>query len=329
MNFAQPRFSIEEVNAAGKFLRRAFEEDLSNWDDKDWDDYHNSIEIMNNWRGSHAYPLNTFTVNLRLITHKLTAEPLIAQRIKRLPSIALKLHLHKSMKLSQMQDLGGCRAILSDIPSVKKIVEYYHNVSSIKHHRQPTDDYIASPKTSGYRGVHLIYRYFSDKKPKQVFNGLKIEMQIRTRYQHAFATAVETVGMFSGQALKSSLGSNDWRRFFSLMGSVIAQRERTPIVPGTPSQRNELISELRYYSDDLQFGNRLREYGRAFHAISTASDDSFFYLLELDPAKGVLGVSGFALEDALIAEKKYAEAEAAAKGTGADIVLVSVDSMNA
>lgn len=329
MNFAQPKFSIQEVNAAGRMLLRSTDEELERWSDADWNDYSHAIDVINNWRGSHAYPLNTFTVNLRLITRKLTEDPLVAQRIKRLPSISLKLQLNRSMKLSQMQDLGGCRAILTDISSVRNVVNYYHNVSRIQHNRQPTDDYIANPKTSGYRGIHLIYRYFSDKRSNKMYNGLKIEMQIRTRYQHAFATAVETVGMFSGQALKSNLGSREWRRFFSLMGSVIALRERSPLVPGTPETRGELISELRHYVESLQVGNRLREYGRALHAISTASDDSYFYLLELNPAKGTLGVSGFALKDALLAERKYAEAEAAAKDVKGDAVLVSVDSLNA
>ena len=51
------------------------------------------------------------------------------------------------------------------------------------------DDYITTPKDSGYRGVHLIYRYYSDKN--ETFNGLKIEVQIRTALQHAWATAVD------------------------------------------------------------------------------------------------------------------------------------------
>ena len=43
---------------------------------------------------------------------------------------------------------------------------------------------------SGYRGVHLIYRYNSDRKTE--YNTLLIEMQLRSQLQHAWATAVET-----------------------------------------------------------------------------------------------------------------------------------------
>ncbi|MBU6438396.1 MAG: hypothetical protein KGQ77_12790, partial [Betaproteobacteria bacterium] len=62
------------------------------------------------------------------------------------------------------------------------------------------------------------------------FNNQKIEVQLRTRLQHAWATAVEIVDAFTGQALKSGLklnsGDPKWRRFFALMSSVIAIREK-------------------------------------------------------------------------------------------------------
>jgi len=324
VNFAKPKQPLEAVNAAARKLIGPIEEDFN-----DWGSYLTAIDVVNNWRAAHAYPLHTLTMNLRGTTRRLTEDPLIAQRIKRLPSILLKLRLHPKMKLSQMQDLGGCRAILSDVESVKRIANYYERESNIKHLRQPTDDYITCPKSSGYRGVHLIYRYNSDKSRKLIYNGMKIEIQVRTKYQHAWATAVETVGMFSGQALKSSLGSVDWQRFFALMGSVIALREKSPLVAGTPTNRNELIADLNHYARSLQVSNRLREYGRALHALSSAPNDAYFYLLKLDPLKGTLDVSGFPVKEMELAEKTYAEAEVAAKDHGGDVVLVSVDSINA
>jgi len=60
-------------------------------------------------------------------------------------------------------------------------------------------------------------------------------MQIRSQLQHAWATAVETVGTFLQQALKSSQGDEGWQRFFALMGNAMAMRERRPPVPNTPT----------------------------------------------------------------------------------------------
>jgi ppGpp synthetase/RelA/SpoT-type nucleotidyltranferase len=52
---------------------------------------------------------------------------------------------------------------MPSVYDVQRLVADYRN-SEIKHHLHNCDDYIAQPKDSGYRGVHLIYRYTSDKK---------------------------------------------------------------------------------------------------------------------------------------------------------------------
>jgi ppGpp synthetase/RelA/SpoT-type nucleotidyltranferase len=83
--------------------------------------------------------------------------------------------------------------------------------SGLKHKLVGQDDYIANPKFSGYRGIHLVYSYFSDRK--ETFNGLKIEIQIRTQLQHAWATAVEIVGFFRRELLKSGEGDHVWKHF--------------------------------------------------------------------------------------------------------------------
>ncbi len=45
---------------------------------------------------------------------------------------------------------------------------------------------------------------------------LLIELQLRTRLQHEWATAVETMGTFLQSSLKSSQGPEEWLDFFSL-----------------------------------------------------------------------------------------------------------------
>jgi hypothetical protein len=329
MAWAEPKHSKEAVNRAGNMLVRGLNEEFEKWPDTVWTEYGDALDVINNWRGSHGYPLNTFQVNLRNVSRKFEDEPLIAQRIKRLVSIGHKLDRFPSMKLSQMQDLGGCRAILKNVRTVKLVARYYLKKSGIKHSLSSMDDYITQPKASGYRGVHLVYRYYSDKK-KQVYNGMKIEMQLRSTYQHAWATAVETVGMFSGQALKSSLGSQEWQRFFSLMGSTIAVREGSQPVPDVPLGRKLLLEELRDYAKRLQVENRLREYGNAVQSIATNEQGAHFYLLQLDPASGNLAITGFAVHEIEEANRKYAEAEKMVKqNPGTDAVLVSVESVNA
>jgi ppGpp synthetase/RelA/SpoT-type nucleotidyltranferase len=328
MGWAEPKYTRGEVDRAGKVLATESDADWQQWSMDEWNKYWKALDVVNNWRASHSYPLNTFQVNLRHTARRFEADPLIAQRIKRLVSIERKLARFPHMKLSRMQDLGGCRVIVGDVATVLALVNYYQRDSNIKHDLHRLDDYIANPKPSGYRGVHLVYRYRSDRKA--TYNGLEIEMQLRSKYQHAWATAVETVDAFSGQALKSSFGQPAWERFFSLMGSLVALRERKPTVPGTPSVRSELLDELAPLANKLRVGDRLRGYAQAFRTLGQDETGAFYYLLHLDPSAGQLSITGFAKSEGESAAQRYAQAEQQVrKKPETDAVLVSVDSINA
>ncbi|WOH67526.1 RelA/SpoT domain-containing protein [Bradyrhizobium sp. BWA-3-5] len=274
------------------------------------------------------FPLNTFHVGLRRRAKAIDAGSITAQRIKRLASIELKLVRFPTMTLSQMQDIGGCRAIVSNASQVYRLCDSYF-ASDIKHSLHQRDDYIANPKESGYRGVHLVYRYFSDKKSD--YNTLKIEMQLRSQLQHAWATPVELVGALVQQALKSSLGEQEWLRFFALMGSTIAIREDTALVPDTPQDYASLVSELREHAQSLDVANRLRAFGTALQVYeSSASRDNHYYLIEVDNAQKLVNVTSFKHSESELATAKYLETEKKLKDRpNSDAVLVSVDSMDA
>lgn len=285
-----------------------------------------ALTVINNWRSSHSFPLNTLQMNLRSSSAQYDDDPTVAQRMKRLPSIRHKLERIPGMNLSRMQDLGGCRSVLSSVNAVHELVEYYTTTSRMKHKLVREDQYIAEPKASGYRGVHLVYRYFSDRKP--TYNGLAIEMQIRSRLQHAWATAVETVGIFTQQALKSSWGDAEWLRFFALMSSALALREGTPIVPETPSDPTELADELRRYAKKLNVIDRLAAYGRALRFTEEATDltKGHTFLLELDIPGESLTVRSY--QNILLAAQEYDAIERAIEGQpGKDAVLVTVESL--
>ena len=181
---------------------------------------------MRNWRSSHSFPLNALQILTRERGSKTDSKVIVAQRLKRQRSILSKLHLQSKMNLSQMQDIGGCRAVVSTIDKVHELVDRFRNGKS-KHELVTDRDYISEPRTSGYRSHHLVFKYYSDKSPS--WNGLRIEVQIRSSLQHAWATAVEVVDAFSGGGeLKAGQGDARWQRFFSLMGSELAMREGTP-----------------------------------------------------------------------------------------------------
>jgi ppGpp synthetase/RelA/SpoT-type nucleotidyltranferase len=322
--WAIPKNSIQEINEAGRVLAA-----LPGPNGEGWNRWLAAYDVLNQWRAAHSYPLNIFQNNLRKSARKLDSHALIAQRIKRLFSVRHKLVAHEKMKLSQMQDIGGCRAVLADVSTVRRLAMYYEKDNRMKHPRSAKDDYIASPKPSGYRGVHLIYRYFSDKGHTQVYNGLKIEMQLRSQFQHAWATAVETVGTFVGQALKSSIGDEEWKRFFALMGSAIAMREEAPIVRDTPTRQSELRHELAELAGFLNVQARLQAYGDALRAVRQREEKANYYLLELDITTSELTVTGFLMNEVEEAESRYKEVEKSVQDNQfKDAVLVSVDSLS-
>jgi ppGpp synthetase/RelA/SpoT-type nucleotidyltranferase len=311
-----------QVDAAGRLLAGQFSEPPSA------NEILEAFNTINNWRSVHSFPLNTFQKTLRRKAGHIDAECLVAQRIKRLSSILHKLRRFPQMNLSRMQDIGGCRAVVSSVAHVNRLVNIYEQ-SDIKHKVARRDDYIDNPKTSGYRGIHIVYSYFSDRR--KTYNGLKIEMQFRSQLQHAWATAVETVGTFIQQALKSSQGEEEWLRFFALMGTAIAFRENSPAVPSTPTDRRQLKDELRHLADALNVENRLQTFGVALKTVETgAPKKAHYFLLTLDPAANSVTVKAYRYHELERATSDYLTIERviADDRPGADAVLVSVDSMD-
>src|SRR6266542_3571161 len=158
MAWATPQYSKSQIDAAGSIL---VADDFPRVDatGEVIGDHslvlqiEQAFAIINNWRSSHSFPLNTLQIGLRRLSKQVDPNSLVAQRIKRLSSIELKLRRFSTMKLSQMQDIGGCRAVVRSVRDVDAlvIVSLYRG-SNIKHKLDHVDDYIRKPQRSGYRG---------------------------------------------------------------------------------------------------------------------------------------------------------------------------------
>lgn len=314
-----PLYTRDEIAEAGRILAAP----LSSKEDRE-----QALAITNNWRSSHAFPLNTFQMGLRRVARKnFDPDATVAQRLKRLPSIQSKLQRLSWLSLAEMQDLGGCRAVVSDVEEARALGHYYVE-SSLRHELLRVDDYIANPKRSGYRSVHLIWAYHTDSERRAIHNGQVIEMQLRSRLQHAWATAVETVDLFTAQALKSSAGEKAWQRFFVVMSSALAYREGTSPVPDAPTDWHELVAELTRLAKQLKVIERLAGYSAAMRVIEGTKGETRFVLLELDTLEQVLQWEEFSNQ--LVAADMYeARERALADVPGRDVVLVRVDSLDA
>jgi len=284
--------------------------------------------VVDNWRSSHAYPLNHFQDLLRTKARKVESTAIVVQRQKRRHSIELKLRDQDDMQLSQMHDLGGCRAILSDVDHVHRLVESF-KTSRTKCELLREYDYIAKPRSSGYRSVHLVYRYLSTGNGKP-FNGLRIELQLRSALQHAWATAVEIAGAFKGQALKSGHGDPEWLDFFRLMGTEIALTEGCPVVPKTPSDRAVLREGLAEYATNLHVPDLLAAWAASVQALDTGViEQAHYYILSLDIEKRQYTMNGFAQTQLAEAEEVRSRLELEKESRPSfDVVLVSADKVD-
>jgi hypothetical protein len=160
-----------------------------------------------------------------------------------------------------------------------------------------------------------------------------VEIHIRSRLQHLWATAVETAQVFTGQALKSKVknASEDWLRFFALTSSVFALRERSPCVPGTPVKKSEIVQELKEIIGRTEIMPNLRDWNDTVHILEGQDPgETHFYLLTLDSGKRNLNVQRFSKDESVKAQQAYDKAE---KDTERDpniqVVLVSVDDLAA
>ncbi len=115
---------------------------------------------------------------------------------------AIREKLHRSsMRLSQMQDLAGCRVIVPEIQAQDEVID---RVSAL--FAASVLDRRTKPNF-GYRAVHLNVSR----------NGFNIEVQIRTRLQHLWAIYSERLADRFGNELKYGGGPE---RLRSMLGSA-------------------------------------------------------------------------------------------------------------
>jgi putative GTP pyrophosphokinase len=162
------------------------------------------------WRGLHARPLTSVSANLRHYV-KPHGQVLVTQRLKRLPTVVDKLLREPKMKLSQMADIGGCRALLPDQAAVYAVVKRLRKNWDVVRVR----DYAAEPKKSGYRAVHVIVRR----------KGRLIEVQLRTPLQDEWANQVEEDSRRVGRDFKGGRGQSEVHEYYVVVSEVLALRE--------------------------------------------------------------------------------------------------------
>lgn len=310
-----PKYSKSEINKAGKTIAD------KNSSKKERQD---ALKVLNNWRSSHAYPLQVIASNLR----SKNPDSIVVQRLKRLDSITGKIERFPKMDLYRMQDLGGCRVIVDSIDEVYSAMNQYKS-SRIRHILKREYDYIQNPKESGYRSYHMVYQFHSDRKETYNKNML-IEIQFRTKIQHTWATAVEMMGIYTKSNLKSSQGNEDILRFFTLVSSILALKEGTPVCPNTSESADELIKEIKSLDSKHNIVSTLSGLNVAidFDEKNENKKNKYkYYILILDYSRRKMRIRSFETKNVEIATDIYNRLEDELE-SDKNIVLVSASSFD-
>ena len=308
-----PKYSKPEINKAGKTIAD------KNSSKKERQD---ALKVLNNWRSSHAYPLQVIASNLR----SKNPDSIVVQRLKRLDSITGKIERFPKMDLYRMQDLGGCRVIVDSIDEVYSAMNQYKS-SRIRHILKREYDYIQNPKESGYRSYHMVYQFHSDRKETYNKNML-IEIQFRTKIQHTWATAVEMMGIYTKSNLKSSQGNEDILRFFILVSSILALKEGTPVCPNTSESADELIKEIKSLDSKHNIVSTLSGLNVAIDFDEkNENKKNNYYILILDYTRKRMRIKSFETKNIEVATEVYNQLEGKLE-SDKNIVLVSASSFD-
>ena len=316
MHTVKPKYySKSHINKAGSLLASKHISEQ---------EYVEAITVLNYWRFIHVNTLEFFKRRLDVLSKNIDKNVSTIYRLKRQFSIIKKIKRSAnensgSTKLSRMQDIAGCRIVLPNITLMNKLRDDV--IQQIPSKKIKENDYIKQPKLDGYRGIHLVYRYDTTTEVNKFYNGFFVEIQLRTQLQHLWATAVETVDLFTRQALKSNQGEQKWMDFFKLVSSAFAIMEETTHVPNTPTNKNQLYSEIKSYEKELKVIERMEKWAHVVEKIPRKKK-AMLSLLELDIKTQNIKIKLYTRNQVKGAMNDYAIAE---KNDDIDAVLVGTD----
>lgn len=291
------------------------------------------LSIFSEWRSAHAILTREVANTLKRKNQK---DSIISRRLKRQASTFAKLSRYPNMQLQRMQDIGGVRIILKNKKEVYTLSNeleklYASNKKNAAFElKKPIDDYIANPKDyDGYRSIHHSYIYRGSSKKKEFLKGMLIELQIRTKIQHIWATTVEIFDMKHKSSLKIGGGNEEHREFFKLCSLVLSFLDKTTTEEEKENFNLEKVhSRISELNEKHKILSLLSGLSVSISYIDKKNKNDFF-ILELDFNTNKLKVSTPNSEE----EAKYIyagkEQDIKMRKEEKDVVLVSGENMKA
>lgn len=210
-----------QINKSGKVLRKWWADDLP-VDAA----VGQAFRVLLRYRATHQVPLTKATMGLRSRVQTAGCAKLeVSQRLKRIPTILDKLQREPTMQLANMQDIGGCRAVLENIREIRAVQK------RLRPKTLRLYDYIETPRESGYRGVHVIV----------VYDGRLTEVQLRTGLMHQWAYTVERLSGRLGEDLKGGKGPEPLLEWLKTVSEAMALEEAGQPVDSELLERLEIL----------------------------------------------------------------------------------------
>lgn len=171
------------------------------------------LRLLDEYR--HSFGL-AYDVVIRTIREKLHLEP-TGRPAKSTSSIAEKL-CRESIRLSQVQDIAGCRVIVADVftqdQTIATLRDTFPETRMMDRRKNPSH---------GYRAVHIIVAAY----------GMSVEIQVRTALQHLWAELSERLADVVDSNIKYGGGAPEDRQWLALISENIA---------GWEELENQLVS---------------------------------------------------------------------------------------
>jgi len=278
-----------------------------------------ALKVLSYWRACHLSPLGAAVRELEDVVRHRHKNAIVAKRLKRTPSIIAKLQRYPQMDLQNMQDIGGCRVIVRSLKHVNQLRRALAGRGSYR-----VKDYIKEPKEDGYRGIHLIGKFPGEARDSK----FQIEIQLRTEIQHAWATALEIIDLFTRQRLKANDGNPDWQEFFCFAAEALAVLDGENVVQ---ERHSETCLQVAQLANRLRILERFDAFSRSLKILEEAGVKAVegYYLLQIDTRKTTLQYQFFPIEAYDLAVERYLSTETASLKTSDLVVaLVSTGSLS-
>lgn len=309
------KYSRKEIDKAGKVIISS---------SSDVFDLVDATAKVDDWRKLHLPVIELLSRQVSDLLNKNGIKiAFSSQRLKRMTSIQEKLLRSSSMGLGGVQDIGGGRFVFDDMDSLLQAKECIAKAEfigfSLDHDLY---DYISQPKDSGYRSIHFVYKY---NKPDSDSDGMRVELQIRTKLQHDWATAVETAELISHSSLKASLGDKAWLDFFKLVSAIFARKEQQPVnVSFKDMTEEEYCTHYFEMNNKYKFVHQLKTLVGVVNLTEQQSFNGGYVLLVIDNVAKKASIRHFSQDDKDMANAQYTQIEKSIDKTKEAVVLVAV-----